>query len=138
MIVITSVLVAIAVPAFSSISTRSRYNSAHSSFLSIDRAAKLYQIDWGGLPPNAAVGEMPPELSIYLQADVFAKPSPFGRAWDWNGPGSGIADHGPNLSIHTTTREHQDAMEQAFDDGSDTTGIYRRQSHYVVFPITTP
>ncbi len=135
-VVITAIIAAVAMPAFSSITGRSQYNAAHATYQNMDRALQLYQLDVGGLPPNTPINVQPPELADYLQADVFVMPPPFGRAWDWNGPGSGIIKYGYNISIHSTTTEHQDAMEAAFDDGSYATGIYRRHNHYLMFPVT--
>ncbi|MEM9373103.1 MAG: prepilin-type N-terminal cleavage/methylation domain-containing protein [Planctomycetota bacterium] len=135
-VVLVTIIAAVAAPAFSSISSRSKYNAAHAGFQSIDRAAQMYQLDFGGLPPNTPINVQPPELVGYLQHDVFTKHPPIGRAWDWNGPGSGITKYGYNISIHTTTTADQDAIEEAFDDGSYTTGIYRRHNHYLMYPVT--
>jgi len=134
-VLILGVIAAIAVPRISSVESGSKYNATHAGFRNITRSFEMYFVDHLGYPPNGAVGERPAEMEGYLPESAFTVVPPFGRAWDWNGDGSGIMAHGPNLSIHTTAAADRVEMDTRFDDGEASTGMYRVQSHYLVWPM---
>ncbi|MEM1329130.1 MAG: prepilin-type N-terminal cleavage/methylation domain-containing protein [Planctomycetota bacterium] len=134
-IVIVAVLAAVAVPRISGFAGTSRFNATHAGFRNITAAIDMYFTDHAGFPPNEAHSTLPPELQGYLSESAFSNAPPIGRAWDWNGPGSGIYDHGPNLSIHTVPPEDRATMERLFDDGDPDTGSYRTQNDYLVWPV---
>lgn len=134
-VIIVGVVAAIAMPRLSAAGVNAKYNAAHQGFRSITAALDMYQNDYRAYPPNAPIATLPPEMTDYLYVSAFTNPPPIGRAWDWNGEGSGIQSHGINLSIHTVAAEDRTEMERRFDDGDPDTGIYRKQNHYLVWPM---
>ncbi|MEM9418091.1 MAG: prepilin-type N-terminal cleavage/methylation domain-containing protein [Planctomycetota bacterium] len=134
-IVIVGLLAAIAVPRLAAFGANGKYTATHQGFRQIAASLDMYHADYMAYPPNAAIETLPPEMVGYLDKSAFTTPPPIGRAWDWNGEGSGIRDHGYNLSIHTVSREDRDEMERRFDNNDPKTGIYRNQSHYLVWPV---
>lgn len=134
-VIILGVIAAIAVPRLSNAASNSRYNAAHQGFRNIAVAMDTYYMDNLSYPPNTHVGVFPTEMDGYLHPTAFTKPSPIGGGWDWNGPGSGINTYGTNLSIHRTTVAERIQMERRFDDRNSGTGVYRIQSHYLIWPM---
>ena len=134
-VILLGLIAALAVPRMSTAATNAKYNATHRGYRSITTALNLYHNDHQAYPPNAPIATLPPGLEDYLHASVFTNPSPIGRAWDWNGEGSGLLKHGHNLSIHTVDEEDQIEVERRFDDGDPDTGIYRKHNQYLIWPM---
>lgn len=134
-VVILAVVSAIAVPRLSSASGNARYNATNAGFRNLSAAMDAYFMDHYAYPPNSGIAELPDGMNGYPHENAFARVPPIGTAWDWNGPGSGINPFGSNLSIHSVTVEDSAEMESRFDDGDPTTGDYRNQSHYLIWPM---
>ncbi|MEM1447235.1 MAG: prepilin-type N-terminal cleavage/methylation domain-containing protein [Planctomycetota bacterium] len=134
-VVILGVLASLAIPRLSSASVNAKYTATHAGFRNITAALDVYHTDHRAYPPNAPLGRLPPEMVDYLHDLAFTEPPPIGRAWDWNGTGSGINTFGINLSIHTTPRSDRDEMEKRYDDGDPKTGTYRNQGMYLIWPM---
>lgn len=134
-VVIAGLLAALALPRLGAFSAHGKYHATHQGFRQITSALDMYHAEERAYPPNAALATLPPEMVGYLDEATFTTPPPIGRAWDWNGEGSGIMSHGVNLSIHTTPRADHDEMEQRFDDDNPESGLYRRQGSYLVWPM---
>ena len=134
-VIILGIVAAIAVPRLSNAAEGSRYNAAHQGFRNINTAMNAYYMDHQSYPPNAAIATLPKEMVGYLHENAFTKAPPIGRAWDWNGPGSGINRYGINLSIHTVPADDITEMESRFDDGDTTTGLYRAWKGYLIWPV---
>lgn len=134
-VLIIGVIGAIAVPRLSSASENSKYSAVHAGFRNIGTAMDSYYMDHRVYPNNAHVGRMPDGMEGYIQPNAFSQAPAIGGGWDWNGPGSGINHFGINLSIHKTTKQERIEMERRFDDGDKNTGLYRNQSHYLIWPV---
>lgn len=135
-IVIVGLLAAIAVPRLAAFGANGKYAATHQGFRQIASALDMYHADHLGYPPNASIATLPPEMVGYLDEFSFTVPPPIGRAWDWNGEGSGIMSHGVNLSIHTVPEADRAEMESRFDDDQPETGLYRKHRDYLVWPMS--
>lgn len=134
-IAIIGIVALLAMPRLSGLVVTSKYTGTHAKFRSFSQALDLYYGDHMAYPPNAAIATTPPELAGYVAGDPLRATPGIGRAWDWNGEGTGVLLHGINLSIHTTTAEEREEMERRFDDGDPSTGWYRNETHYLVKPM---
>ncbi|MEM7229619.1 MAG: type II secretion system protein [Planctomycetota bacterium] len=139
-IAILAVITAIAVPRFTAAADRAAFRAQHAAFRQIEVALELYYQDNGEWPPNTPILVTPPGLVPYLHGDIFAVKTPIGSNWDWNGPGSSVDEHGYNIAIKGTVLTNDEWLEfdAMFDDGSLSTGLYRKDGQWLVRPVYAP
>jgi type IV pilus assembly protein PilA len=123
-VTVIALLAAIGVPAF----IQYRRDTQDSLFLNELRvmrdAFKTYYMKYGQYPPNQSTGIMPPEIAGYLPDMDWAKATPIGGQWDWEG----VPWTGAGVSVRLPERD-PDAMERLdalVDDGNLSTGAFRR------------
>jgi type II secretory pathway pseudopilin PulG len=135
-IVVMSVIAAIAIPRMSNAAQRSRFANTIATYNAIERAVEYYRSDFGAFPPDHWEMNDLPQLRSYIGSAVFLRPSPLGGYWDWNnkynasgavvndwvviGPNVSIVQSSPPLTLWTAFDKHA-------DDGSLTTGRFTRQ-----------
>ena len=137
-VVITSILSALAISSFTSMAKRSAMISTHAQFRQIEKALQLYYADNGEWPPNSTSGQQPAVLNSYLHGSPMKRVSALGGLWDWNGPGSSVLTYGINISVRNMSTSLRAEFDAMFDDGSPTTGQFRNDGSYLVMPVSPP
>lgn len=148
-VIILGVIGALAVPRASIAQQRTRYTSAFASLRSMANAVQLYRADFGVLPGDVNRALVPPGMQSYLETSFWAKPSPIGGFYDWNGlfratdwtPAAFWAGQPPSVAINrdvsdTPTQARFGVMDRTFDDGVAATGQLRRVlGTHLIYPV---
>ncbi|MEN1679998.1 MAG: prepilin-type N-terminal cleavage/methylation domain-containing protein [Planctomycetota bacterium] len=85
--------------------------------LEIFRAAELYYVKHGAWPANTDAGDFPAEFEGVLPESIFTRPSPIGRYFDWNGPGTGMPNYGVSIPPPVPVETIQ-SIDDKHDDGN--------------------
>lgn len=127
MIVVTAIalLATIATPAYA----RARKNARASRFISDIRVAtgafEMYYLESKAWPVERPAGQVPPEMVRYLGDFPWISRTPIGGRWDWDYRVRGIVA-GVSVSGFTASVAELTDIDAKFDDGSLTTGAFRR------------
>lgn len=124
-LVVLAIVMAVAIPRLSYSIMSARLTATRSDLLAADRAILLYREENGQWPSDRVPAVFPPELTGYLEPDLFAKPAPIGGAYDWN---NGWGPFPVGMSVHDgeAPLARWEAFDARYDDGDLTAGDARR------------
>lgn len=104
-VAVLCILAGIAAARFGDLRRRSAILATYSSLSSLDKAAAMYQSDYGALPPDRSPGVFPTEFAKYIDRKTFQKAPGVGGQWDWNGRNATPwTTHGPNMAVWLNPR----------------------------------
>lgn len=129
-VVIVSLLAAIALPAFERIIQQSRFTLFLNQTRSFANGLEIYMMEEGTYPVDTSTGQYNSELVGYVDEADFMNESEFGGKWDIEFDEDDSEDYVVAIGIHfqgvPTPVEDIQRFDELHDDGDLTTGIYRR------------
>ncbi len=139
-LMIISLLVSIAIPAYSKYRDGRTGNIMASQIRLACQAYELYKMEQGEWPPNAYPGDVPTEMLPYYEAMNFSKAginwaedTVVGGTWDWDGNCQGLT---AAVAVpYCTARSSMEHVDRILDDGDLNTGrfrYYRSQYTYIL------
>ena len=127
-IVVLSVLSAVAIPAFMNIGVKAKVTATAGTWKVLTRAVNQYLMDSGGrVPANVVDGVMPPGLEPYLSNSDFRSTPAVGGMWDYDewsaygGAGAGLTVS-VSLTQSTASAATFQQIDAIIDDGNTSTG----------------
>jgi len=125
-VVILGILAAIVIPQFASATDSARHNAFVTDLNALTKAVSAYA-GIHGLPPDSSSGVMPTELSSYMDASRYEKPTALGGVWDVEVDDSGVT---LAIGVHFNNSDNpgDDVMteiDEQIDDGNLATGGFR-------------
>ena len=124
-VLVLGILVGIAVPHMSDVSTKARAASELRTAHVVLSAGNLFTASNGTFPRDAGPGQFPNDFKGYLHSNIFAETSPSGGQYDWDGPPPHAGSERMKLVFTVGTVASSlpiyPILEEA-DDGSATTG----------------
>lgn len=140
-VVILGILAAIVVPQFSSASDEARQATFVSDVRSYAQAAEYYMAKTGLLLPDSGSGTFPSEWGTYIDEDKWLAGPSIGGEWDierdsFAGMSAGFGVHFNGVPPQSDA--YMQAIDAKFDDGSLTSGAFRKiaadRFYYVLVP----
>lgn len=134
-VVIVGLLAAIAIPAFSKARESSQNARLASDIRIYVGAIEAFTMENGVYPEDSNSGGIPTGLSPYIHSDQWSEGPSIGGVWDVEKDSYGIISA---IGVHqfTATIEQLTSFDRKYDDGSLTSGNYRRLApdryYYVV------
>jgi prepilin-type N-terminal cleavage/methylation domain-containing protein len=128
-VVILGILAAMVIPSFASAVNGSREQAFVSSMRSIYDGAVLYMTRTGLYLEDSSSGQLPPGFEDYIDADDFENGTPIGGVWDFELNSMGITS---GFGVHfdgtgeTRDETYMTGVDELFDDGDLTTGVFRQ------------
>ena len=125
-VLILGIILAVAVPHFQKATLATRQARLANDFRQLHGAFELFELENGYWPMDVATARLPAEMVGYLDAQVFADPSPLGGLFDYEGPEAslgieaGLSLVGTNLDPGVMAR-----VDEMFDDGDLANGRFR-------------
>lgn len=139
-VVILGILAAIVVPQFAGASQQARVAAFVTNLTTYADAAEYYSAREGRYPVDSSTGVVPTGMEPYLEADEWTDITPIGGLWDTEFNDSGV---GAAVGVHFMNGDNPgDAVlvlvDEAFDDGDLSTGLFQRLAadryYYILAP----
>lgn len=127
-VVIIGLLAAVALPAFSRVTKKTRVSSFINDLKKFEEAVALYSQANGVVPPDYNAGIKPTELAEYLPKLDFTVPTQLKGLWDWD-------DHNTyhRISVEGMSSDDSRLVDEAIDDGNLETGVVQFDGHFRYF-----
>lgn len=138
-IVVLSILAAVAVPRYFDYSTRARTAAAASTLKAVGAAFVAYQRDnAGALPPNGSPAQSPIGIAAYLDTTTWTTPTAGTYTLDWDTNTNGYQPSNAQVTIYLQTYASTGnvtlpaadalAIDAVLEDNNTSTGRYRYTS----------
>jgi len=123
--VIIGLLAAIAIPAFQRINVSSQNASVVNDIRVYASMMDTYSLENGVYPEDSNSGELPVDFAPYVRISQWNEGPAIGGVWDIEKDSYGVVSA---VGIHgyTVPNEQLLALDEKYDDGSMTSGSYRR------------
>ena len=132
-IAIIGILSAIAIPNYLKYRQKSQLAEISSNLSNFEKGFIAYGLEEGGFPDDCHIDDGPyglPNTAIekYVRPDVWAKPTPLGGRYNWEGPDNYWDAHGyVGISIYgsSASQETFRVLDSLLDDGDLSTGKFQ-------------
>ena len=137
-VVILGILAAIVVPRFSGAADEARQGAFITSLKTYADACEYFTAREGSYPPDGSSGQLPAGFDFYVDQDDYESPTPIGGVWDTEFNDSGVTSA---VGVHFNgdpVPGYMLQIDETFDDGDLSTGLFRELAadryYYIVAP----